>query len=100
LAEKRITGVKGTSGLHPFDNNIVEAVRQAVKDNPKKFLEKLGVLSASLRTGLRRGESAEQSRWAILYRRPAAHNSLNPANRLLCSGNAIPTGHGQVFLAI
>jgi hypothetical protein len=46
LAEKRITGVKGTCGLHPFDNNIVEAVRQAVKGNPRKILEKLGVLSA------------------------------------------------------
>jgi hypothetical protein len=44
LAEKRQSGFRAPSELHPFDSDIVEAVRQAVKGNPRKFLEQLGAI--------------------------------------------------------
>jgi hypothetical protein len=44
LAEKRVSGVRVAGELHPFDEDIVEAVRQSVKGNPRKFLEQLGAI--------------------------------------------------------
>jgi len=44
LAEKRVSGFRVASDLHPFDGDIVEAIRQAVKGNPRKFLEQLGAI--------------------------------------------------------
>lgn len=42
LAASRPSGAKNVSQLHPFDAVIIEAVRQAAKGNPRRFLEKLG----------------------------------------------------------
>jgi hypothetical protein len=44
LADNRVAGAKVTQELHPFDQDIVEAVRQAVNGNPRRFLEKLGAI--------------------------------------------------------
>ena len=46
LADNRIPGLKrNVPPLHPFDDAIIEAVRQAVNGNPRRFLEKLsGIL--------------------------------------------------------
>ena len=45
LADNRIAGAKNAPQLHPFDADIIEAVRQATKGNPRRFLEKLsGIL--------------------------------------------------------
>jgi hypothetical protein len=42
LADNRVLGGKPPHPLHPFDPEIVEAVRQSVNGNPRRFLEKLG----------------------------------------------------------
>lgn len=44
LADKRVAGARITNELHPFNEDIVEAVRQSVKGNPRKFLEQLGAI--------------------------------------------------------
>lgn len=42
LEDNRIPGAKVSQNLHPFDSDIIEAVRQTVSGNPRRFLEKLG----------------------------------------------------------
>ena len=42
LADNRIAGAKPPQPLHPFDPDIIEAVRQSAKGNPRRFGEKLG----------------------------------------------------------
>ncbi|HEV7373543.1 MAG TPA: hypothetical protein VGN95_02410 [Pyrinomonadaceae bacterium] len=44
LENNRVDGVKVPNRLHPFDQDIVEAVRQSVNNNPRRFLEKLGAI--------------------------------------------------------
>jgi hypothetical protein len=44
LADNRVSGAKNVQQLHPFDADIVEAVRQATNGNPRRFLEKLGAI--------------------------------------------------------
>jgi hypothetical protein len=44
LADNRPSGVKPTNSLHPFDADIIEAVRLAANGNPRRFLEKLGAI--------------------------------------------------------
>ncbi len=42
LEERRPLGAKPPQRLHPFDSDIIEAVRQSAKGNPRRFREKLG----------------------------------------------------------
>ena len=47
LENYRVEGAKVPHRLHPFDPDIVEAVRQSVNSNPRRFLEKLGEILAN-----------------------------------------------------
>jgi hypothetical protein len=44
LANNRVDGAKAPHDLHPFDTDIVEAVRLSANNNPRRFLEKLGAI--------------------------------------------------------
>jgi len=44
LQDNRIAGAKPPQALYPFDSDIIEAVRQSVKGNPRRFGEKLGAI--------------------------------------------------------
>jgi hypothetical protein len=44
FADHRPAGVKPANSLHPFDADIIEAVRLAANGNPRRFLEKLGAI--------------------------------------------------------
>jgi hypothetical protein len=42
LENNRVEGAKVPQRLHPFDRDVIEAARQSVNNNPRRFLEKLG----------------------------------------------------------
>jgi hypothetical protein len=44
LADNRTSGAEPPQALHPFDADIIEAVRQSAKGNPRRFGEKLGAI--------------------------------------------------------
>ena len=44
LLDNRVAGAKAPTPLHPFDSDIIEAVRQSVNGNPRRFGEKLGAI--------------------------------------------------------
>lgn len=44
LADNRVVGAKPPQALHPFDSDIIEAVRQYAKGNPRRFGEQLGAI--------------------------------------------------------
>ncbi len=44
LKDRRIQGKGTVDSLHPFNREVIEAVRQSVKGNPRKFLENLSAI--------------------------------------------------------
>jgi hypothetical protein len=44
LADNRPPGANPANSVHPFDADIIEAVRLAVNGNPRRFLETLGAI--------------------------------------------------------
>jgi len=54
LSDMRPPGAKAPTLLHPFDADIIEAVRVAANGNPRRFLEKLGAILDSATVSKRR----------------------------------------------